>query len=435
MDQGLLSGLKKGQSVKLHTTLTKTKQAALKLSRRLSHGEPHHGVPEPEPTFFSSLYGAIVEDKVNILLLSVPAAFVCFFMELDPIWVFWTSFFAIIPLANLLGKSTEELGMRTNEQIAGLLNATFGNAVELIVSIIALKNDLFDVVKASLLGSIISNLLLVFGTACLVGGFKYKTLDFSDTSSCSPATLPSPLSSKQAAGTTSSLLMLTILAVMLPSVILHGRDAHTPEEVLRKQSLEISRYSSIVILLIYFAFLYYQLVSHKELFDAEAEDDEEEGPEVPSMPISAAVTLLAIVSVTVSFCGNFLVGAIEPVSTEWGMSQTFIGIILIPIVGNAAEHATAILMAAKNKMNLALAVVIGSSTQIAMSVIPALVIIAWIMGKPLGLDFGLELTTTLISSALLVFMIDNDGQTDWLEGVMLIGAYLIISICFFFHPV
>eukprot|EP00276_Gloeochaete_wittrockiana_P007522 CAMPEP_0184644768 /NCGR_PEP_ID=MMETSP0308-20130426/1423_1 /TAXON_ID=38269 /ORGANISM="Gloeochaete witrockiana, Strain SAG 46.84" /LENGTH=376 /DNA_ID=CAMNT_0027073471 /DNA_START=1 /DNA_END=1128 /DNA_ORIENTATION=+ len=342
--------------------------------------------------FFRSLWNAVRSEFSSIMLVFVPLGFLAYHLGWGDKLIFIFNFMAIIPLAALLGKSTEEIGCRTSQSIAGLLNATFGNAVELIVGIIALQANLLDVVKASLLGSIISNLLLVFGMACFFGGLKFKVQKFS----------------VDAAGTTSSLLSLTVLGVLLPAAITAGGGESTP--ALTEEVLKISRYTSVIILFMYFAFLYFQLVTHKDSFESV---EDEETADVATMSLPAALFLLCAVTVLVSFSADYLVGSIEAVSEEWGLPRTFIGIILLPIVGNAAEHVTAIIVAMKNKMNLALAVVIGSSLQIAMSVIPVLVLAGWIMGRDLGLNFKLEQSVVLFMSTLLVNLIDQDGASNW----------------------
>mmetsp|Transcript_6761 Transcript_6761/g.10550 ORF Transcript_6761/g.10550 Transcript_6761/m.10550 type:complete len:410 (+) Transcript_6761:143-1372(+) len=394
--------------VKASSSGDHTENGALTPTASTQSPQSHQAAPLK---FWPSAWNAIREDKLNILLVFVPLSFIFKFANLPGGWTFSASCLAIVPLSNLLGKCTEELGKRTSDSIAGLLNATFGNAIELIVSMIALYRNYLDVVRASLLGSIIGNLLLVAGCAFFAGGMKYKTQKFS---AC-------------AAGTSSSLLTLTVLGILLPGSLTF-RTTPEDDKQISEETLKVSRFAALVLLATYGQFLVFQLKTHKDEFSDEEGEEEE-----AKMTTSSAVFMLVAVTVVVSFCGEFLVGSIEEVSESWNLSRTFIGVIVLPIVGNAAEHATAVTMAMKNKMNLALAVVIGSSTQIAMSVIPVLVLAGWAMGRELGLNFDFEQSIILFMSTLLTEFITVDGESNWLEGSMLLAAYSIVSACFFFQ--
>jgi len=368
-------------------------------------------LPPIKPAFLSSLFNAVKEDKVNLLLIFLPLAVIAKYARFYEALVFIFSSLAIVPLSNLLGKATEELGMHSSDAVAGFLNATFGNMIELIVATIALYKNMMDVVKASMLGSIIGNLLLVAGTAFVAAGIKEKNVKFS----------------AKACGVSGSLLTLTVMGVLLPGAMLARADYDHDDGQLSHEALAVSRMASIVLLATYVQFLFFQMKTHRDDFDDDDNDEQ------PSMSVASALFLLAIVTLAVSFCGEFLVGSIEGVANSFNISRVFISIILVPIVGNVAEHATAVTMAMRGKMNLAMSVVVSSSTQIAMLVIPVCVLFGWAINRNMGLDFQLEQSIVLLVSILLTQFVTLDGETNWLEGSMLLAAYVIIAGCFFFH--
>jgi len=388
-------------------------------------------------------------NPVTILCLIIPFALASKYVW-DPVTTFVLCMLGIIPLAKLLGEATEELSLRTGQTIGGLLNATFRNAVELIISIVALKDGLLRVVQASLLGSILSNLLLVMGMSFFLGGIKYPSQKFNQTG----------------AQTSSSLLTLAVMAILFPAAFFLS-NATTPAKI-DAALLSLSRVTAIVILIIYVSYLVFQLKTHSHLFveaekpveekkhketkhhtkeeanddkedvkedkeEAEDSDEEEEEEEHPRLAPWGAIVLLVIVTVIVAILAEFLVGAIESVVKQWGISETFVGIILLPIVGNAAEHVTAVSVAMKNKMDLSIGVAVGSSIQIALLVIPVLVILGWIIGQPLTLFFQAFETVALFVSVIIVNGCIADGESNWLEGGLLIATYIILATGFFFH--
>jgi Ca2+:H+ antiporter len=356
--------------------------------------------------------------------------------------VFIINFVAIIPLAKLLGDATEELALHTSQSVGGLLNATFGNAVEIIISIFALKAGLIRVVQSSLIGSILSNLLLVLGMCFLAGGIYNDTLTFNQT----------------AAQTSAGVLFISVLGVMMPAALkaqieedtlkfdkaealvnqtdLLARNAtdvlkeewehHLPVET---RLLILSRGTAIVMLIIYGLFLFFQLKTHKSLYEDHGGEEEEEEEKHMTWPM--ALMFLAMITVLVAVCSEYLVDSIEGITLAWGISETFAGMVLLPIVGNAAEHLTAVTVSIKNKMDLALGVAIGSSQQIAMMVTPIMVILGWCMGQPMTLYFEIFETAVLFMTVILVFALVIDGSSNWLEGAMLIGVYVILGIAFY----
>jgi len=347
--------------------------------------------------------------------------------------VFILNFLAIIPLAKLLGDATEELALHTSQSVGGLLNATFGNAVEIIISIFALKAGLIRVVQSSLIGSILSNLLLVLGMCFLAGGIYHTDLKFSQT----------------AAQTSIGILFIAVLGVMMPAA-LKAQLSEEAAEIKAKELLDnitnstgyeewehslpietrlliLSRGTAIVMLIIYGLFLFFQLKTHAQYYKDTGEEEEEE----KHMTWPMAIVFLAIITITVAVCSEYLVNSIEGITLAWGISETFAGMILLPIVGNAAEHLTAVTVSIKNKMDLAIGVAVGSSQQIAMMVTPLMVLLGWILNQPMTLYFEVFETAVLFMTVILVFALLNDGSSNWLEGSMLIGVYLILGIAFY----
>lgn len=462
---------------------------------------------KPEITFMSSTNAMIWTGPLNILLLCVPIAMISYWARWPDGITFVFALLGLAPLAERLGFVTEQLAFHTNETIGGLLNATFGNATELIVAITALQRGLFRLVQLSLLGSILSNMLLVLGTAFLFGGFYHKTQSFGTISSQMNATL----------------LMLATMGVLFPTVLTNSGTESTLGEI------GYSRATSVILFLVYFAFLYFQLISHKYLYEerpdeeetekdltasrrgreeerkADAEDpngphpsgpqthltavtrnslhrqlsigsveavEEGSGPEIdvdargrtPSdaSALHAAIAArtgttvteeddddddeeedvlgfnfgliwLAIMTVFIAILSDAISGSIESAASSAGISGIFLSAIVLPIVGNAAEHAGAVMFAVKGKLDLSLGVAIGSSTQIALCVLPLLVIIGWMADLNMSLNFGAYEASTLFLSVVSVTFAIKDGHSNWLLGATLIAAYVVISVGFWAH--
>ena len=325
-----------------------------------------------------------------------------------PEWVtLVASALSLLPLAGWIGRATEHAAARMGPGIGGLLNATFGNAAELIIAIFALRRGLIDLVKASLTGSIIGNTLLILGLSAFVGGVKHGSQKF--------AIRP--------AGRHAAMMILALSAMALPAVFATiEQDAFVREEV----SIGVS----ILLLLTYAAYIYFSYFS-RQRDELDAPHAPEGGAHAWSLRKSLLVLSAAVAGTAVA--SEMLVHAVEPVSREAGISQTFLGLILIPIVGNAAEHYSAIVFAARNKMDLALSVAANSSTQIAVFVAPLLVLIS-LFFQPMDLIFKpIELVTLFASSAIFAY-ISLDGESNWLEGVQLLSLYLIAGVAFFFLP-
>ncbi|KAI0096728.1 calcium/proton exchanger [Nemania sp. FL0031] len=390
----------------------------------------------------------LLSSPVNILLLAVPVGIIAGEAHWDPVAVFVINFFAIIPLAAVLSFATEQISAKLGEALGGLLNATFGNAVELIVSIIALRDRQIEVVKSSMIGSILSNLLLVMGMCFFFGGIVNMRDENDQGMEQSFASIT--------AQTTASLMTLSAASIILPGalfmIVEKGRDN---EQDGRNITLSLSRGTAIILLLIYVLYLWFQLRTHHNLFGNESAENgpaqvegarteqgingesgqqhEESEDEAVMSPWSAAAVLV-VTTVLVSICADYLVESIDSLVERGGISRSFIGLILIPIVGNAAEHVTAVVVAVKNKMDLAMGVAIGSSIQIALFVTPFLVVLGWIMDRDMDLHFETFETVAFGLSVLVVIYTVQDGKSNYLEGAMLMSLYVIIAIAFFVTP-
>lgn len=354
-----------------------------------------------------------LRNRLNWLLLALPVAVYAEHSGNDA-FAFAASMVAIMPLAFLMGKATEEIALRTGEAVGGLLNATFGNAVEMIIAMFALYaasqnpeivDTMVTVTQASLIGSILGNLLLVLGLSMIWGGLKH----------------PSQVFNSQVGHMNGSLLLLAIVAMIIPTAA-----HHAPGGTLAGVTT-ISHYTAIILLIIYALSLLFQLKTNTEDFESESGHH---GHEKPVMTIRDAWVLLIIATGLVSWMAHTLVGSIEAAVEEYHLPELFIGVILVPFFGNAAEHFTAIIVAGKNKMDLAISIAIGSSVQIALFVAPAMILFAWFLGVPLTLEFGLLETTATFMAVLVANTTLGDNKTNWLEGAMLIACYLILALAF-----
>lgn len=367
------------------------------------------------------IYATLTSNYVNVFLVFVPIGIIAGALGWNPTAVFVLNFIAIIPLAALLSFATEELSAKLGQTLGGLMNATFGNAVELIVSIVALRQGEIRIVQASMLGSILSNILLVLGCCLLAAGIRQTESSFNGT-------VASTMSSLMAVASASLIIPATLYAVMPHN----GHGGHDTD----KNILLLSHGTSIILLVLYILYLYFQLYSHHSLFadveNQEGGDEESEDGQILS-PTAAGIALI-IVTVLVAVCAEYLVDSIDSIVESAHISKTFVGLVLIPIVGNAAEHVTAVIVAYKGKMDLAINVAIGSSLQIALFVTPFLVILGWTMGQPMTLHFqGFE-TMIFFIAVLIVNYLIQDGKSNYLEGAMCIGTYAIIALSFYIYP-
>lgn len=348
------------------------------------------------------------------MLVFIPVSIAGYFWEWEASVIFITASLGIIPLAAFMGTATEEVAVVVGPNLGGLLNATFGNATELILAFIALRGGLISVVKATITGSIISNLLLVMGFAMLLGGLRFKEQEF-----------PSAI-----AMTNSSVMNLAVISLLVPTAVEYTSQG-VGEETLQNLSVAVA----FVLILVYALTLLFSMKTHSYLYEvgvADLEAEEHEG-EQPNLWLWIGVLLLVTVGVAIE--SELLVDAFEEATESLGLTALFTGVILLPIIGNAAEHFTAVTVAMKNKMDLSLSVAVGSSMQIALFVAPVLVIAGWIMGQPMDLDFNPFELVAVAVSVLIVNSICNDGKSNWLEGGLLLAVYTILGFAFFFHPV
>jgi Ca2+:H+ antiporter len=374
-------------------------------------------------------------------LVFIPFGILSGHFEWSPMLTFWLNFCALIPLAKILGDGTEELAAALqNDALSGLLNATFGNAVEMIMTVVALQKNDFVLVKTSLMGSILSNCLLVLGASFLAGGFTPSASaqgadDFQSRRGCCVVDKEQRFPVRSAL-TSTGLLFLAITSFVLPS--LFAEDACDAE-------LKVSRIGSLLLITAYVAFLVYQLFTHSVTLmqeeraisdfhlDEGAEEDEEE-EEAAGLSIWCSVLLMFGSALCISANSEYLVGSIEEVVTHFNIPMQFIGVILVPIVGNACEHAGAVRFAMRDKPALSIGIAVGSSTQIALLVVPFSVIVGWMMDKEMDLNFGQMHSMVMLMSALVLLAVLLDGRGTWLKGYLLIITYLFIAVLYWFLP-
>ncbi|MED5271892.1 MAG: calcium/proton exchanger [Candidatus Thermoplasmatota archaeon] len=354
------------------------------------------------------------QSKILVCLFAIPLA-IYFELNHNSTGIFISSLFAIMPLAWLMGKATEEIALRVGQGLGAFLNASFGNAAELIIVIFLLIGsskaasaesaaNLITVVQASLIGSILGNLLLVLGLAVIWGGINHKEQKFSS----------------DAVSTNSSLLILAMLALIIPATFAQSGN-HSTETI-----VNLSRIASIILLGLYGLFLLFQLKTHSHLFVNSTHHEDEDA----ALTMKQAIMLLVSSTILVAIMAEFLVGSIEHSAEALGWPTLFIGVILIPLFGNAAEHFTAVTVAGKNKMDLSIGIAIGSSTQVAVFIAPITVLIGWVLNVNMSLQFGLFETIATFIAVLIANSICSDGKSNWLEGVMLLGTYAILAASF-----
>jgi Ca2+:H+ antiporter len=360
-----------------------------------------------------------LKPSLDWLLVFVPVALVLRYVPAfkNDVALFICSGLAIIPLAGVMGRATEHLAHRMGQGIGGLLNATFGNAAELIIALMALNKGLIGVVKASLTGSILGNVLLVFGASALAGGVRFKQQRFNRTAVQSSTTS----------------LLLAAIGLLIPTVFHYSADLRPggwSPGIEQRLSLGIA----IVLFATYICTLIFSLVTHSGLFEGQSEADESASPGELAWSQSKAMTVLLVSTAFVTLLSEFLVTTVEAARSRFGVSEIFIGVIVVAVIGNAAEHSTAVWMARKNKMDLSLGIAIGSSLQIALFVAPLLVFVSYGFGKPMNLEFSIPEVVSVIVAVHIASEISNDGETNWLEGAQLLSVYLILAVLFYFLP-
>jgi Ca2+:H+ antiporter len=349
-----------------------------------------------------------------VLLLFVPVSLAAHFLEWGELVVFITAGLAILPLAAWMGTATEEIAVVAGPTLGGLLNATFGNATELIIALIALRAGLVDVVKASITGSIIGNLLLVMGLSMLLGGLRYKEQKFQ------------PIVARVNAAS----MNLAVIAILLPTAM-----AVTSQGIGEQTIQNLSLAVAVVLIIVYALTLLFSMKTHAYLYEVGVVETElaQTTHEKPNLWLWTAVLLVC--TLCVAFESELLVDSLEVATSQLGLTALFTGVILVPIIGNAAEHATAVTVAMKDKMDLSVSVAVGSSMQIALFVAPVLVIAGRIFGQPMDLDFNPFELVAVTVSVLIANSISSDGKSNWLEGTLLLAAYTVLGLAFYFHPV
>ncbi len=345
------------------------------------------------------------------LLVFVPLALLAAVFHLSPLLVFFLSAFAIIPLAKYIGDATAELSIHTNPGISGLLNATFGNAPELIVGLFALHAGLIEVVKASIIGSVLGNVLLVLGTAILAGSWKRERQKFNAT----------------AAKAGCSMLLLATIALVVPAIFQVTYSIQGSGSEVAPPVMMLSIVVAVLMIFSYAAQLLFTLRTHKHLYISN------EPAEEPNWTVAKALLVLAVATLAVALVSDTLVGSITPLVTSFGWTQLFIGIIVVAIVGNAAEHASAIQAAMRDHMDLAIGITIGSATQIVLFVAPVLVLLSLVLGHPMNLVFNLFELVAFIFAVFVTNAVIEDGETNWFEGIQLLVSYAILAVAFYLH--
>jgi len=368
-------------------------------------------------------------DKILLVFyVFIPLAFIARLISLPPMYIFFISAFAIVPLAKLLGESTESISSKVGPTWGGLLNATFGNAVELIIAVIALTKGLTEVVKASLTGSILGNILFVLGLSMFLGGLKF----------------PRQRINRFISGSATLQMTLACIALIIPSVFVatSGTNQNLPN-----LTENLSLIVSVILIVSYVAQLVFVLRTHKDEINEEDSiasrqelvqmtEGEDEALHGTAWGMRRSIITLIIATLAISFISDILVGSIEPLTKELGWTELFVGVILVAIIGNAAEHLTAVTVALKNKMTLSFNIAIGSAAQIALFVAPVLVFVGFFMGgnSQLSLQFGEFELVAIVVSVVIVNLVVQDNESNWYEGLQLLAAYAILGVAFFLHP-
>ncbi|KAJ1890044.1 hypothetical protein LPJ66_007702, partial [Kickxella alabastrina] len=433
-------------------------------------------------TVLGSLTSAVLASWLNVLIIFVPLGYIAHYLQWPVIVVFVLNFFAIIPLSALMGFTTEEVSIRFGPTWGGVMNATFGNTVELIIAVIALIREEYRIVQAGLIGSVLSNTLLVLGCAFLAGGLRHRV----------------QLYHAEAAQCAGALLALSVLSMIIPAAY---HNMHASDGKITNGILVMSRGTALILLIVYILFLVFQLKTHSEIFDGthmhSNSDSRNQCPyhsekhgsvhtefdmidskhslglnmhpvdtktpsknnsirkdsgavidakfiketrechlrhSAPLMIMWVAILLLIVVFGLVVLSSDILVDSVEELTTHYNISHTFVGMILLPIASNAAEHTMSVTVALRNKMDLCITVAVGSSMQMTLFVLPLLIIIAWFLSRPLTLFFDDFETTTMLISVLVFNYLIMNGRSNWLKGAMLLCSYSIVALAFFLYP-
>ncbi|NP_001292678.1 vacuolar cation/proton exchanger 3-like [Cucumis sativus] len=365
-----------------------------------------------------NLVKVVFGTKLAVLFPAIPLAVAADFYSFGRTWIFGLSLLGLAPLAERVSFLTEQIACYTGHTVGGLVNATCGNATELIIAMFALHQNKVNVLKFSLLGSILSNLLLVLGTSLLFGGLsnlnKQQTFNL------------------KVANVSCVLLLLGLLCQTLPLMFTFA----SPTMMISTSVyvLQLSRTCSLLMLTAYIAYVFFQLKTHHQFFglpQEEEDEEEEEEEERAVVGIWSSIAWLVGMTILISILSQYIVATIEDASKSWGVSMSFVSIILVPIMGNAAEHAGSIIFAVKNKLDITLGIALGSAAQISLFVVPLSVIVGWCMGIKMDLDFGIIETSSLAFTIILTIFTLQDGSSNYIKGLVLVLSYVAISSCFF----
>lgn len=343
------------------------------------------------------------------LLVLAPVSVGAELLHAPPIFVFLSAAIAIVPLSGLLGTATEELASYTGPTVGGLLNATLGNLAELIIAVLALRAGLTDLVKASVTGSILGNLLLVLGAAQFAGGLRHRTQSFN----------------AQLTGVSVSLLVVAVVGLVIPALF---REMH-PDPA-RAATIRMSEFVAVILILGYALSLLYSMWTHRAAFGESGEVAG--GVHGGTWSLGRTLAVLAGSAALIGWLSELLVGSTEAATSAFGMSDVFVGLIVVPIIGNAAEHSTAVTMAVKNRMDLAVSIAVGSSTQVALLIAPLLVLIGAAIGRPMDLAFPGMQVVSIVLAVAIASSVARDAESNWLEGALLLLTYGIVGVAFFF---
>jgi Ca2+:H+ antiporter len=360
---------------------------------------------------------------IYFLLIFVPISVILDLVHADHIIIFIIAVIALIPLAKLIGDSTEHLSTHYGSTLGSLLNVTFGNAAEIIIAVVAINAGLLELVKASITGAILGNIMLIFGLSMIAGGIRKKEQIFS----------------RENAGLQSTMIFLAIIGLAIPTVL--SSTILKPTEIENQLKIQfLSDALAIILLSVYIAGIVFTFFTHKHLFVSPQTVEENNNHNIAATTTTTtkhwdkkrAFFMLAISMVGVVVISEILVGSVEETSKQFGFGEMFVGAIIIGIVGNAAEHSSAIILARKGKMDLSIGIAAGSGTQIALFVVPLLVIFGIILNQPFTLEFTIYELVTLFLAAIILNLIAHDGRSNWFEGVMLTAVYIIIAMGFYF---
>jgi Ca2+:H+ antiporter len=346
----------------------------------------------------------MLKPSIYWLLIFVPLSLLAELLLKQPVLVFASACVAIVPLAGLIGEATDQLALRSGPRVGGLLNATFGNVTELIIAVLLVAAGEFDVVKASLIGSILGNLVLVLGAAYLAGGLRFKEQHFDP----------------RAASLHSAALLLAVTGLLMPAVFVLTQ----PDTTVQREVISVT--VAAVLIILYIASLVFTLITHAHLFGASREEA------APEWSGRRAVLVLLVTAIVVGFESELLVGSLEPAIRTLGISKLFVGLFVVAIIGNAAEHASAVTFALRGRVEVAIEIAFGSSTQIALLVAPLLVFISLAISRPMDFVFSTAEVIAVALATLVVAVISLDGRSTWLAGVQLLGVYVILGVSFFY---